>query len=151
MPTIIKKGTNSSAFRLRSGKVVNIKVERGGGDFLNFVTEEDFKALMNEYGSFIAPRIISESNPKGCFIISATEEYAKDMANEIADEIQDNSALVEIESPVKPEPIEEVEVHVTLEEPEIADEIQDNYEDDPLADENLKPELSDGKSKKGKK
>ena len=100
MPTIIKKGTNPSAFRLKNGKTIKIEVGRGGGEMFNFVSEDDFKALMQEYGCFISPRIISDSNPDGCFIIHADKKVAQDMSKEIGDEIRDNSGQIEVEAPV---------------------------------------------------
>lgn len=176
MPTIIKKGTNPSAFRLKNGKTILISVEKGGGDVLNFISEDDFKALMREYGSFIAPRIISDKNPHGCFIISAESAFAKDMGSEIGDEIKDNSAPVEIEDETTPEtPIVEVSEPVIDSEPqtpveeenpseieEIGDEIKDNsdLEENSLnetVDVNIpeetveQPREVEEKSKKGKK
>jgi len=66
MPTIIKKGTNNSAFRLKNGRTIVIRTGFGGGDDLNILTERDFDDLMAEYGAFIKPRVLSDSNPNGC-------------------------------------------------------------------------------------
>lgn len=97
MATIVKKGTNPSAFKLKNGKTILLQV----GGILNVIPDEDFDALMKEYGSFITPRIISDKNPMGCFIVSDKREDAKDMSNEIGDEIKDNSAPVEIKKSKK--------------------------------------------------
>lgn len=35
---------------------------------------EDFEAIMKEYGSYIEPRIKSDENPLGCFIIEEEVE-----------------------------------------------------------------------------
>lgn len=51
MPTIIKKGTNPSAFRLKNGKTIKIEVGRGGGEMFNFVSEDDFNSNPN-YNEF---------------------------------------------------------------------------------------------------
>ena len=96
MPVIIKKGTNPSAFRLKNGKTILIQVGFGGGDYINIVSDADYDALMHEYGAFIKERIISDSNPRGCFIINDNREYAQDMGKEIGTEIKDNSAPIEL-------------------------------------------------------
>ena len=36
--------------------------------------KEDFEAIMKEYGSYIEPRIKSDENPLGCFIIEEEVE-----------------------------------------------------------------------------
>ena len=97
MATIVKKGTNPSAFKLKSGKTVVLEV----GGMLNIIPDDVYDELMKEYGSFITPRIVSDKNPCGCFIISEKREVAKDMSNEIGDEIKDNSAPVEIKKSKK--------------------------------------------------
>lgn len=96
MPTIIKKGTNPSAFRLRSGKMIIIKVGPGGGEMMNVLTDREYDELMAEYGNFIKERRISDKNPAGTFIIHDSREYAEDMAKEIGDEIQDGSAPIKV-------------------------------------------------------
>lgn len=148
MPTIIKKGTNPSAFRLKNGKTINIEVGRGGGEMLNFVSEDDFKTLMQEYGCFISPRIISDSNPDGCFIIHADKKVVQDMSEEIGDEIQDNSGQIEVEAPADEEPLVLSEDPLLEEETEIGDEIQDVPEVEQPLEETPEPEK---KSNKGKK
>ena len=96
MPTIIKKGTNNSAFKLRNGHTIVLQVGFGGGDHLNILTDQEYDALMAEYGTFIRPRIISDKNPNGCFIIHDSREYAKDFGAEVG-EIRDNSAPIQID------------------------------------------------------
>lgn len=96
MPTIIKKGTNNSAFRLRNGHTIVLQAGLGGGDHLNILTDAEYDALMAEYGTFILPRILSDKNPNGCFIIHDKREYAKDLGAEVG-EIRDNSAPIEID------------------------------------------------------
>lgn len=98
MPTIIKKGTNNSAFRLRDGRTIVIRTGFGGGDELNILSDKDFDGLMGEYGAFIKPRTISDRNPNGCFIIHDSRTYAKDMSKEIGDEIKDNSAPIDLKT-----------------------------------------------------
>lgn len=97
MATIVKKGTNPSLFKLKSGKKVLLEV----GGILNVIPDDVYDELMSEYGSFILPRVVSDKNPCGCFIISEKKEVAKDMSNEIGDEIKDNSAPVEIKKTKK--------------------------------------------------
>lgn len=96
MPTIVKKGTNPSAFRLRSGKTIILKVGPGGGEMMNVLTDREYDELMAEYGNFIRERRITDKNPRGTFIIHDSREYAEDMAREIGDEIQDNSAQIKV-------------------------------------------------------
>lgn len=96
MPTIIKKGTNNSAFRLKNGHVVVLRAGLGGGDHLNILSDQEYDALMAEYGTFIKPRVFSDRNPTGCFIIHDKREYAKDQGAEVG-EVRDNSAPIEID------------------------------------------------------
>lgn len=107
MPTIIKKGTCPSAFNLRSGKRVLLQVGAGGGDFLNIISDKDYEDLIREYGSFILPRVRSEKNPDGCFIIHDKKDYATDFGKEVG-KVRDGSSKIEIkeEKPV----IESIEV-----------------------------------------
>lgn len=148
MPTIIKKGTNPSAFRLKSGKTIIINVERGGGDILNFVSEGDFKALMYEYGSFIAPRIISDKNPDGCFIVSADRAMAHDMAAEIGEEIKDNSAPIQLEQ----KSIETKPLEILLEQnPTDEDMAAEIGEENSVEEKPEQIQEVEEKSKKGKK
>ena len=102
MVAIIKKGTNPSSFRLKtgSGRVITLQP-----DILTVVTDDNFEELMREYGSFIKPRIISDKNPSGCFIISqrgygTDNSYANDMNKEVG-EIKDASAHIEVKAPAK--------------------------------------------------
>lgn len=101
MPTIIKKGTNNSAFRLRNGRTIVIRTGFGGGDELNILSDADFDALMAEYGAFITPRVISDKNPNGCFIIHDKREHAKGLSIEIGDSITDRSAPLKMPTPKK--------------------------------------------------
>ena len=148
MPTIIKKGTNPSAFRLKNGKTIKIEVGRGGGEMFNFVSEDDFKALMQEYGCFISPRIISDRNHDGCFIIHADKKVAQDMSKEIGDEIRDISGQIEVEAPVAEEPLEISEDLLLEEGAETGDEIRDVPEVEQPLEKTSEPER---KSNKGKK
>lgn len=100
MATIIKKGTNPSSFLLKNRKVITLKP-----DILTVVKEDDFEDLMREYGNFIEPRIISDKNPSGCFIISqkgnsADNAYASDMSKEVG-KVKDASARIEVKAPKK--------------------------------------------------
>ncbi len=88
---VIKKGTCPSAFVLKNGKKIVLQVGIGGGDFLNVIKDEDWQQLMKEYGSFITPRIRSEKNPNGCFIVNEKKAYAEDFAKEVG-EVKDGSA-----------------------------------------------------------
>ena len=89
MATIIKKGTNASAFVLSNGKTITLYP-----DILCVLKDDDFGLLMKEYGSFITPRIYNEkSNINGCFMINSdkSDEYLKDMSNEVGS-VEDGSA-----------------------------------------------------------
>jgi hypothetical protein len=97
MSSIIKKGTNACSFRLDNGKLITLEP-----DILVVLDESTFNQLMGEYGSFIIPRIISDSNPRGCFIVNRKSDYAKDMNKEVG-EVKDNSSRIEVsEGEVKP-------------------------------------------------
>lgn len=91
MPSIIKKGTNASAFRMRSGVTHVLRP-----DIVTVFTDAEYDELMAEYGSFILERRITDAHPTGCFIIHDDREYAEAQSREIADEIQDNSAPVKV-------------------------------------------------------
>lgn len=91
MPSIIKKGTNASAFRMRSGKTHVFQP-----DIVTTLSNEEYDELMAEYGAFIRERRITDAHPAGCFIIHDSREYVEDQSKEIADEIQDNSAPVKV-------------------------------------------------------
>lgn len=90
MSSIIKKGTNASSFRLSDKKLITLEP-----DVLVVLKEDVFNQLMKEYGSFINPRIITESNPNGCFIVNRKADYVQDMNKEVG-EIKDNSAQIEV-------------------------------------------------------
>lgn len=91
MPSIIKKGTNASAFRMRSGKTHVFQP-----DIVTTLSNEEYDELMAEYGAFIRKRRITDAHPAGCFIIHDSREYVEDQSKEIADEIQDNSAPIKV-------------------------------------------------------
>lgn len=91
MVTIVKKGTNPSAFSLKSGKTVLLEI-----GLLNHIDDETYGELMAEYGNFINERRITDKNPMGCFLISDSASYVADQNKEIGDEIKDNSAPIEI-------------------------------------------------------
>lgn len=90
MAAIIKKGTNASCFRLSTGKVLTFEP-----DILRVLNDDEFEQLMKEYGSFIRPRIITESKPNGCFIVSTKNSYGADMNKEVG-EVEDNSSRVKV-------------------------------------------------------
>lgn len=69
MVIFIQEGSIGTVFKLSTGKVIEIKVGEGGGVYNNDIEDEDFEILMKEYGSYIEPRIKTDENPLGCFII----------------------------------------------------------------------------------
>lgn len=91
MPSFIKKGTNASAFRMRSGKTHVFQP-----DIVTTLSNEEYDELMAEYGAFIRERRITDAHPAGCFIIHDSREYVENQSKEIADEIQDNSAPIKV-------------------------------------------------------
>ena len=91
MATIIKKGTSASCFKLSDDTTIMLIP-----DVLTVLDDKVFDKLMMEYGSFIKPRIITESNPSGCFIVSFKKENAKAQNKEVG-EVKDNSSPVEVE------------------------------------------------------
>ena len=67
-------------------------------DFLeNVISDADYDALMAEYGTFIKPRIISDKNPDGCFIVHNSDAAARAQSAEIGDK-KDASAPIVIEN-----------------------------------------------------
>lgn len=92
MPSIIKKGTNPSAFKLRSGYTVLLEP-----DVVRVLSDELYDALMAEYGSFIKERRITDAHPAGCFLIHDSREYVESQNAEIKDEIvADTSAPIKV-------------------------------------------------------
>ena len=89
MPTIIKKGTNPSSFRVRNKTIVLRP------NILTFVSDEDFMELKNKWWGFIGPRVISDKNPAGCFIISEKSENYTSGFNKEVGEVKDNSSKLE--------------------------------------------------------
>lgn len=87
MQIIIKRGTNASSFPLSNGRVVVLRPE----PVMNEVSDEDFGRLLVEYGSFIRPRVHSDKNPDGCFIINDKALKAADHSKE-AGKLKDGSA-----------------------------------------------------------
>ena len=86
MATIIKKGTNPSAFRIKD-KVIVLEP-----DVLTFISEEDMEELKHKWWGFIGPRVISEKNPLGCFIISERSlDYVDGMNKEVG-KVEDGSS-----------------------------------------------------------
>ncbi len=92
MAAIIKKGTNASCFRLSTGKVLTFEP-----DILRVLNDDEFKQLMKEYGSFIKPRIITESKPNGCFIVSENKLYSADMNKEVG-KVEDKSSQIKVKN-----------------------------------------------------
>jgi len=97
MPTIVKKGTNSSSFVLKSGKIVVLNPS----PMLNVLDDATFAELMQEYGCFINERRISDKHPNGTYLIHDSSEYVKAQDKEIGKEITDKSAPIEVEQDVK--------------------------------------------------
>lgn len=104
MTTIVKKGTNANCFRLKNGKLITLEP-----DVLVILTDTEFEMLMAEYGSFIKPRIITEANPNGCFLVNRKSNYVADMSKEVG-EVKDGSSPVEVtEGVIKEVPVKEAE------------------------------------------
>lgn len=94
MATIIKKGTCASCFRLKSGRMIMLQP-----DVIVTLKEADYEELMKEYGSFITPRILTDKNPTGCFIVSTKIAKAKDQSKEVG-KVKDGSAPIEVKDGV---------------------------------------------------
>ncbi len=94
MPSIIKKGTNPSAFTLRNGKTIIL-----APDVVSVLSEKEFDDLIAEYGSFIKERRVTDANPAGCFLIHDSREYVEKQNAEIKNEITDASAPIEVKAP----------------------------------------------------
>ena len=90
MYKITKKGGCAVAFKLKDKRVFVFEP-----DVAVEISDDEYKAIMAEYSSFILPRIWSESNPDGCFLVVRVEELkvAKEAVEEVAEEV--------IEKPVK--------------------------------------------------
>lgn len=73
MVTIIQEGNIGTVFKLKNREIVEIKVGEGGGIYKNDISDDVFNMLMQEYGSYIQPRIKSDENPDGCFMILTNE------------------------------------------------------------------------------
>ena len=94
MATIIKKGTNPSCFRLKGGKLITLRP-----DEIVILKEAEYEELMAEYGSFIMPRILTDKNPSGCYIVSTKAVKANDQSKEVG-KVKDGSAPIEVKSGV---------------------------------------------------
>lgn len=94
MATLIKKGTNASCFRLKTGKLITLQP-----DVMVILSVNDYEALMAEYGSFIMPRILTDKNPMGCFIVSNKSDKAKDQSKEVG-KVEDGSAPIKVKTGV---------------------------------------------------
>lgn len=90
MASIIKKGTCASCFRLSDGKLITLRP-----DEIVIIKDSDFEELMKEYGSFITPRILTDKNPSGCFIVSTKVINAQAQNKEVG-EVKDGSAPIEV-------------------------------------------------------
>ena len=90
MPSIIKKGTNPSQFSLSNGENIILRP-----DIITVLSENSFNLLMQEYGSFIKERTLSDKNIFGCFIIHNSKNFANSQ-NKEAGELKDNSAPVKL-------------------------------------------------------
>ena len=91
MPTIIKKGTNPSAFRLKERVLV---LEP---DVITVVSDKEMAELRSKWWGFIEPRIITEKNPSGCFIISERSVNYADGFNKEVGKVEDGSTPIQME------------------------------------------------------
>lgn len=82
MYKVTKKNGCASAFKLKDKRVflfeVGVAVE---------LTDDDWKAILAEYSSFILPRIWSESNPSGCFAVEHIVPAQKKIESEKVEEV----------------------------------------------------------------
>ena len=90
MATIIKKGTCASCFKLPSGRMIMLHP-----DVIVTLKDAEYEELMKEYGSFITPRILTDKNPSGCFIVSTKVAKAADQNKEVG-QVNDGSSPVEV-------------------------------------------------------
>lgn len=90
MVAVIKKGTNPQSFRLKGGKILTFEP-----DILTVISDSEYEALMAEYGSFITPRILTDENPSGCFIISTRNANASDQSKEVG-KVEDGSSPIKV-------------------------------------------------------
>ena len=89
MSTIIKKGTNPSAFRLHD-KVLVLEP-----NVITVITEKEMDELKHKWWGFIEPRIITEKNPYGCFIISDKSINYADGFNREIGKVEDGSMPIQ--------------------------------------------------------
>ena len=85
LATIIKKGTNPSAFQL-SKRVLVLEP-----DVITVVSEEEMAELKHKWWGFIGPRVITEKNPLGCFIIRERSLGYVDGMNKEVGKVEDGS------------------------------------------------------------
>lgn len=97
MMTIVKMGTNPSAFDLSNGVTVKLNVFPE----VNHIENAVFERLMKEYGHFIKERTYSDKNPTGCFVIHEKRDYAAEAAKENGGENKDGSAPIEAPVPIE--------------------------------------------------
>lgn len=95
---IVKRGTNASCFALKKGVTITLHPE----PVLNVIPDALFEQLMAQYGSFIKPRIQSDKNPNGCFIVQTKKENASAQKKE-AGVLKDGSAQLDGETLKKAE------------------------------------------------
>lgn len=79
MKEMIKIGQPANSFKLKNQKVIMLLP-----DVAIEILDADYVLLMNEYGNFIVPRIWSEANPQGCFIIR--EKTEAEVVEEVKEE-----------------------------------------------------------------
>lgn len=77
MYKITKKGGCAIAFKLKDKRVFNFEP-----DVAVEISDDEYKAIMAEYSSFILPRIWSESNLNGCFLVVKKEEQIVNIIDE---------------------------------------------------------------------
>lgn len=91
MPVIVKKGTNPSAFRLSKRTVVCEP------DIVTVITDEELAEIKQKFGGFLEPRIITEKNPFGCFIISERSTNYTEGFNKEVGKVEDGSTPLQME------------------------------------------------------
>lgn len=82
MYKVTKKGGCPSAFKLKDKRVFLFEP-----DVAVELSDDDWKAILAEYSSFILPRIWSESNPSGCFVVEHVVPVQKKAESEKVEEV----------------------------------------------------------------
>ena len=108
MPIIIQKNNAPCVFQQKNGRIVRLEPY----PVMNRISEDDYKSLMNEYGGFIEPRILSDANPKGCFIVQETEDNAKAQEREAGNDFHEKEKTAD---ELMAEAKEEVEAEISKE------------------------------------